>query len=224
MNIQLFARFTGILYLLMVPLGYFGIMYVPGTLVVEGDITATISNILDNETMFRLAIVFALVIQLLHFWLVLVFYKLLKPVNRGIAQIMVLLVMVGIPIAMLGELNFGAVLHLIGSEDASPALVALFLDMHHYGVIIVQIFWGLWLFPLGYLVYKSTYIPKIIGIILMIGCFGYVADSFIYFFNPDFGFSFSAYLFIGEVILPVWLVAKGINVARWNEVTGVTAS
>jgi len=214
-SIQKTAKTAGWLYLSLIPLGLMGIMYIP-TLIVDGNIAETISNIIANESLFRLSIVSALLVQLVNLFVVLYLYKLLKPVNKKVAKLMVLFIFLAIPIAMLNELNYGAVLLLIHSAEQSPALVSLFLNLHEYGVNIAQIFWGLWLFPMGYLVHKSGFLPKIIGILLMIGCFGYFADSFIYFLNPDFGITFSEFLFIGEVALPLWLVTKGVNMTKWK--------
>ncbi|NRA86650.1 MAG: DUF4386 domain-containing protein [Rhizobiales bacterium] len=210
MNIKSFSRLTGFVYLLLVPLGVFGIMYVP-SLLVEGNLPLTIENIKSNEFVVRLAIAASLFIQLIHFILVLMLYRIFKVVNIRIAKIMVLLVMVGVPIAMLNELNFGAVLFIFANAEISNLLIPLFFELHEFGIMIVGVFWGLWLFPLGYLVYKSNFIPKIIGIALMIGCFGYVIDSFMFIIAPDFGFQFAEFLFVGELMITFWLLIMGVN-------------
>lgn len=215
-SIQTFARATGFLYLLLVPLGAFAIPYLE-SLVIAGDVSATLNNIVANEMMARWAIFSSLLIQLIHFALVLCLYKLLRPVSENIARIMVLLVMVGVPIAMLNEASFGALLAVAGSADPSENLVSMLLSFHEYGIMIVQIFWGLWLFPFGYLVYKSDYLPKIIGVILMIGCFGYFIDSFVYIIDPNFPIQLAIYLFAGELLITLWLLIKGVDVEKWNQ-------
>lgn len=215
-SIQTFARSTGFLYLLLVPLGIFGIGYVP-SLEVVGDIGATISNLKANEMNIRWAIFSALAIQLIHFILVLALYKLLRSTCETAARIMVLLVMVGVPIAMLNEANYGAVLILLGEAETSPNLISLFLGLHQYGIIIVQIFWGLWLFPFGYLVYKSNFLPKLIGIALMIGCFGYFIDSFVYILDSNYPIELAIYLFWGELIITLWLLIRGVNAEKWHK-------
>lgn len=225
MNPNTLARITGFLYLLMIPLGILGIIYVPVTLIVSGDVGATVNNIMENELLFRSAIVAALSIQIVQIFLVLALYKLLKPANKNIAAFMVISILVAVPIAMFNELNHFAVLILLSGADYltafSPeqiqAFVAMFLDFHEHGILIAQIFWGIWLFPMGYLVFKSGYLPRIIGILLMIGCFGYMLDSFILFFNPDFDLTISGFTFVGEVLLPLWLVIKGVNVEEWEK-------
>ncbi|MBL1420705.1 MAG: DUF4386 domain-containing protein [Alphaproteobacteria bacterium] len=214
-NIKIFARATGFIYFLLIPLGVFGIMYVP-TLVVKGDITTTISNLLANESLVRWSIAAALTIQLIHFALVLMLYKILKPINKTIASIMVLLVMVGVPIAMLNEFTLGGALLILNGTTPAPTLVSTLLGMHQYGINIVQIFWGLWLFPLGYLIYKSDFLPKLIGITLMIGCFGYVIDSTTFVIDPTITFKLASYLFIGELLITFWLLFRGLNAEKWH--------
>jgi len=211
---QSFARLTGFMYFLLIPLGVLGIMYIP-TLVVDGDLTATISNLRDNEGMFKLSMLAALLVQMVDIILVLMLYRIFVSVNQNMAKILVLMAMLGIPIALLNEINHGAVLLILANPDISDKFVLLFLGIHHYGVIIAGIFWGLWLFPMGYLVYKSNFMPKIIGIALMIGCFGYLADSFIYILLPDIGFQFATFMFIGELMITFWLLIKGVNEEKW---------
>lgn len=209
-----FARLSGFIYFLLIPLGILGIMYIP-TLVVEGDLPATIANLRDNEGMFKLSMLAALLIQLVDIILVLMLYRLFVSVNQNMAKILVLMAMLGVPIALLNEINHGAILLILDNPDISNSFVLLFLGIHHYGVIIAGIFWGLWLFPMGFLVYKSGFMPKVIGVALMIGCFGYLADSFIYILAPNFGFQFAQFMFIGEVMIAFWLLIMGVNEEKW---------
>ena len=224
-SIQKTARFAGFLYMLLIPLGVFGMLYIPETLFVPGDIVATVSNIMANQTLFRSSIVSALITQVVQIFVVLYLYKVLKPVNKNHAVLMVVFILVAVPIAMLNELNQFAILLLLNgadyltsfTSDQIQALVALFLDLRHAGINIAQIFWGLWLFPMGYLVYKSGFLPKIIGALLIVACFGYLADSFIFFFVPDFGIKFSEFTFLGEALITFWLLIKGVNVEEWKK-------
>ena len=204
------ARRAGIFYLLMIPLGVFGILY-PLNLIIQGDIEATISNIVADQFLFRLSILSALLVQVVQIFLVFFLYKLFETVNKNWAVLMVLLILVAVPIAMLNEVNQFAILLLLDNPGEQRSLISLFIDLHNHGVIIAQIFWGLWLFPMGYLAYKSGFIPKIIGILLMIGCFGYLLDSFLYIIIPDFGTTFSEYTSIGEIVMAFWLVIKGVK-------------
>jgi len=205
------------MYVLLIPLGVLAMLYVPATLFVPGDIAATIENIKSNEMLFRMAGVSAFVTQLVNLYLVFLLYNLLRPVSKTAAKTMVVLIVLAIPIAWLAELNHAAVLHLINSGEPSTNLVSMFLYLHEYGINIASIFWGLWLFPMGYLVFKSTFIPKIIGILLMIGCFGYLADAFIFFINPEFSIEFAQFLFVGEMAMAFWLLIMGVNVEKWQQ-------
>ena len=226
-SIQKTARTTGFLYMLLIPLGVLAMIYVPNTLFVPGDIAATVSNIMANQTLFRVSIVSALITQVVQIFVVLYLYKILKPVNKNHAVLMVVFSLVAVPIAMLNELNHFAVLLLLNgtdyltffTSDQIQSLVAFFLDLRVTGIFIAQIFWGLWLFPMGYLVYKSGFLPKIIGALLIVAVFGYLADSFIFFFVPDFGITFSEFTFLGELLITFWLLIKGVNVEKWEKLT-----
>lgn len=221
---QRLARLAGWLYLSMVPLGIFGIMYIPLNFIVAGDAAATVQKILANEPLFRLSIVSSFVVQLVNLLLVLVLYNVLKPAGRNSAALMVIFFLVSIPLSMLNDLNYFAVLMLAkGSEylgtftlEQQQSLAYFFLELHEKGVQISGIFWGLWLFPMGYAIFKSGYLPKILGILLMIGCCGYLVDSLFAFLAPDLGVTVAQFTFIGEVLFPLWLVTKGVNVAQWR--------
>ena len=219
------ARVAGCLYLMLFPLGIFGIIYVPSSLIVLGDAATTASNIMANELLYRLSIVTALTLQIVYIFLALALYKLLNPVDKNNAVLMVILVLVAAPIAMLNELNHVAVLLVLsGSDflttfslDQVRASVPLFLNLHEHGVFIAQIFWGLWLFPMGYLIFKSNFLPLALGILMIIGGFGYLVDSFVYFIFPDFDVTVSEFTFLGELLLPLWLMFKGVNHEQWEK-------
>jgi hypothetical protein len=178
-------------------------------LIVPGDAAATASHIMASEGLFRIGIVSDLIGQVFHILLVLVLYELLKTVNKNQALLMVVLALAPVPIAMLNQLNQFAVLPLLSSADYPQ--VMFFLNLHHQGVLIAQIFWGLWLFPLGYLVFKSGYIPRILGVLLIIAGLGYLIDSFGTFLSPNYGLTISMFTFIGEVLFLLWLLIKGVK-------------
>lgn len=211
------ARLAGLMYLLLIPLGIMAMIYIPMTLIIEGDIVATIANIKNNELLFRLASVSVYLVQLVNLFLVYLLYRIFSKVNIYVTWSMVILIVTAIPIAWLNELNYAAILHILAGDDPSFTQVSLFLNLHEYGINIAQIFWGLWLFPMGYLVYKSGFMPKFVGILLMIACFGYLVDSFIFFINPNFEIKFAEFLFVGEVVMLLWLLIMAVNVEKWNE-------
>ncbi len=213
------AKTAGFLYLMLFPLGIFGIMYVPMMLMVQGDIEASLLNILANEFTVRLSILASFAVQLVNIFLVLSLYKLLSPVNQYLATLMVVFNLLAVPIAMLNELNHIAVLIINNSDFISLTLLenpkafsALFLELHEQGIFIAQIFWGLWLIPMGILIFKSKFLPKFLGILMIVGGFGYILDVILMFVVPETEFLFSGFTFIGELLLPLWLVIKGVNV------------
>ena len=203
--------------------GLFGVMYVPTTLIVSGDATTTANNILANELLFNMGIVSSLLTQLIFIFVVLALYKLFKPVNKNHAFLMVTFALVAVPIAMLNTLNRVAALLIVKGPDYLSAfepaqlqsLMMFFLDLNAQGVFIASIFWGLWLFPLGYLIYKSGYFPRILGILVMLGGIGYTVDSFIRLLLPSFESIFLQALLIltiGEILFMGWLVLIGAKI------------
>ena len=218
------ARLAGFLYLILIPLGFFGVAYVAEVLEVPGDMGQTVRNIVASESLFRLSMVSALLMNIVSVALVLVLYKLLKPVGKNVAAFMVVLLLLGAGIAMLNEVNHFAALTLSGADTAAiftaeqaQYLVRLFLDVREYGAYIAGIFWGLWLFPLGYLIFKSHFLPKILGVLLIIAGLGYLGDSFALFLAPHFEMTITDYTFIGEVTITLWLLIKGADVERWEK-------
>ena len=175
------ARVAGILYLIANLFAPFTLLYLPSRFIVRGDAAATASNILASESLFRFGIVLNLFTFIGQIFLVLALYQLLIVVNKNMASLMVIFSLLAVPIAMLNELTQLAGIQFLNNadylkvfpNDQLQALAYLFLRLHGQGLLIAQIFWGLWLFPMGYLVFKSGFLPRILGVLLMIGCFGY---------------------------------------------------
>lgn len=222
---QIYARAAGLLYLSIFPLALFSMLYIPFNLVVAGDGAATASNIMASAPLARLSIVSGLINQLVNIILVLVLYKLLKPASNTHASLMVVFFLVSAPITMFNQLNHFAVVLLLDGSNYLTAFTPeqlhgymfFFLELHEYGLQIAAIFWGLWLFPMGYAIVKSGYIPRIVGILLIIACFGYLFDSLTAFLFPDFGVTVAQFTFIGEVSVTLWLLFKGVNVEQWQK-------
>ena len=213
----------GFLYLLKVPLAIFGIAYVP-SLVVQGDATTTINNIIASESLVRLSIISSLFVQVGFVFLLFALYKLLRPVSETYALLMVVLMLVSIPITMISDLNYFALLLMLNggaSVSGLPAeqlhtLVPLLLDLREHATFIAHIYWGLWLFPFGVLVFKSGYIPRVFGILLMLGSVGYLVDFFTFVLFPSIG-PISWVTGWGEILLPLWLLIKGVDVEGWEK-------
>ncbi len=225
MNPNKTARIAGFLYLILYVSGVFSYLIVSSSLNVPGDAATTVNNIMASEGLFRLGFVSDLISQMFHVLLLPVLYKLLKPVNKNHALSMVISGLAFVPITMLNMLNEFAVLLLSSgadyltafTADQLHALVMFFLDLQEHGFKIAWIFYGLWLFPLGYLVFKSGYIPRILGVLLMIACFGYLIDFVTFFLFPNFDATISLFTFLGEPLLTLWLLIKGVNVEQWEK-------
>jgi hypothetical protein len=188
------ARKAGILYLALAITGAFGIMYIPTAIVIPTDPVLTAKNILDNEVLFRLSIFSQMISQTIFIFLVLTLYQLFREVDLKNARIMVGLVFVSVPIAFLNTLNQIITLNLLdgdgylGAFDKGQlqAMAMVFLNLSNDGTAAAQIFWGLWLFPFGFLVIRSKFVPKWIGYLLIVACFGYVVNSTTHFLLPDY--------------------------------------
>ena len=214
------GRLAGLLYVLASIPGFFALAYVPGKLIVHGNAMATANSIAASETLFRLGIAADLVCQALFVFVALALYDLLKGVNQRWASLMVIFILLAIPIAFLNEVNAIAALILVRGGDflslfdkpQRDALAMLFLKMHSGGFDVAGIFWGLWLFPLGMLVYRSRFIPRFLGILLMLAGFAYVANSFTSVLLPKFETTVSQWLGplpLAEVLFMLWLLIMG---------------
>ena len=217
------ARVAGAVYSSMVFTAPFSLIYVPNKLIVRGDATATAANILAHETLFRLSIFADLVGHVIFICLAIALYRLLSNVNRTWALLMVGFVLVSAAVGFLNTLNNIAALILFrGGEflsifDAAQrnALGMLFIRLHSQGIFIEEIFWGVWLFPFGLLVFHSGFLPRFIGVWLMINCFGYVALSVIaLFFHSYYNTAFTMLqpVLFGELAIMLWLLIKGAKV------------
>ena len=217
------ARIAGGIYASMVVTGPFSLLYVPTKLIVRDDATATASNILAHETMFRLAILADLVGQVIFICLAIALYRLLSSINKTWAWLMVAFVLVSSAVGFFNTLNNIAALTLFRGADflavfdkpQRDALGMLFIRLHSQGIFIDEMFWGLWLFPFGLLVFRSDLLPRFIGVWLMINCFGYVALSITALFFPAYygaAFNWSQPVLFGELAIMLWLLIKGAKV------------
>jgi len=216
------GRFAGLLYLLGSIPGWFALEYVPGKLLVDGNATATADNIAAHELLFRLSIAANLMCQTLFIFVALALYNLLKGVNQRHAVVMVILLVVSVPIAFLNEVNAIAALVLVRGTDflsvfdkpQRDALAMLFLNLHRGGIHVAEVFWGLWLFPLGMLVYRLGFLPRILGVLLMAACFAYLANSFTRLLLPGYAhvvYQWVSPLMSAELLFILWLLIKGPN-------------
>jgi len=218
------ARVAGLLYLLGAIIAPVGLMLVPSKLIVPGNATATADHIRASESLLRIGIASELIHQVIFIFLVLALYRLFKVVDQNLAALMVILgAVVSVPIVFLSVLNEIAALVLLSGADfvsvfdksQLDTLAYLFLRLHSQGINLAAIFWGLWLFPFGILVIRSGFIPRVLGILLMIAGFAYLIDSFTSLLLPqhaDLVSRFAMVLFFGELPIIFWLLIWGAKV------------
>src|ERR1700730_17037597 len=188
------ARIAGAVYLSLVLFAPFSLMYVPGKLIVRGNAAATADNVLTHEMMFRLCIVAELFASVIFICLGLALFRLLSGVNMTRARLMVAFVLVSAAIGFLNVLNNVAALTLFQGADflavfdkpQRDALAYPFIRLHNEGQFINEIFWGLWLLPFGLLVSRSGFLPRFLGVWLMLGCFAYLVLSLIALLFPPY--------------------------------------
>lgn len=215
------ARIAGAWYMAMGFTAPIGLLYVPAQIIVREDAAATADRIRASEGLLRLGIASELVHQAIAVFLVLALFRLFKQVNEHVAWHMVCLgALVSVPIMFLNILNEIAALVLAGrpgflSVFAPPqldALAYLFMRLHGQGVTIASVFWGLWLFPFGWLVIRSGFIPRLLGVLLLVAGLSYVASSFTTLAVPQFASRVdpvASVLAIAEVPIMFWLLIWG---------------
>jgi len=214
------ARLAGVLYLVNGVTGFFGIIYVPGRLILSGNATATAHNILASERLFHFGIASELICAIEFVYLLWILYRLLGGVNKTHASLMVILGLLLVPVMVVNTLSEIGALMLLQSTDLLSvfdkrqleAVAMLLLDLHRYGYLVGWIF-GLVHFHFGVLVFRSGFLPRILGALLIAACFGYVADSLTPFLLPGYanivGRFASIPLTLGEPAIILWLLIMG---------------
>jgi hypothetical protein len=224
----IYARTAGILLLIILACAIFSMMYVPSNLIVPGDATGTASNIRASESLFRLGLVGESILFLSEIVLTVMLYLLLKPVSKTLSLVaafarLAMTVMQGTNLVF----KFAALLLLSGAgyltvfePDQLHALVLLLFDAHNYGALVWGTFFSLHCFVLGYLIFKSGYFPRVLGVLMIFAALGYLADSFGNFLSPSYEERFAWVVtvtgFVGELPFFLWLLIKGVNVQKWN--------
>ena len=221
MNLNTKGRLAGMLYLLLVITGIFNLKYVPTELIVWTDAAVTLNNISSSEFLYRSSIVAGILSYVVYLLLPLVLFDIFKDVNRRLALLMVAFAVISVPISLFNMVDKVNVLTLLSDANFLSTLsteqiqtqIMLLLKSYNNGISVVLIFWGLWLFPFGYLIFKSGYIPKILGVLLMLGCFGYLTLFLQRFLFPDVelpGFV-SMPASLGELGTCLWLLIFGVK-------------
>ena len=216
------GRDAGLLYVVLGVLGAFSILYVPGKLIAPGGAAATARNILASETLYRVSIASGLVSTALFVYLGRALYRLFREVDREQAVWMVLLMAISVAIGLALTANDVAALVVLRSPDVlaafdppeREALALLFLRVSAEAIPLVMIFWGLWLFPFGRLVMRSGFVPRILGILLIVNGIAYVVATFVRLLAPEYADVADNVLLLpelGEVWIMLWLVIKGVR-------------
>ena len=221
------GHIAGLLYLIVAVTGGFSMLYIP-SLIVPGDPAATATSIAGHEGLFRLGIVSGLVCQVVFILLALALYQIFKDVHRTLAVLMVALILAAVPVAFANMSNQLAALQIVTgagyldvfSREQSNALAMFFLDQHGQGLLTVEIFWGLWLLPLGLLVMQSGFMPRFLGVLLLIGFVGYGVDFFTRLLFPAYAATVSSiagFSKFGELAMVLWLLIRGASSGNARE-------
>jgi hypothetical protein len=223
------ARIAGGLYLINILGGAFAIGYVAAALVVPGDAAATAHNILAHELLYRLGLVAHIIITLTNMPLGVIFYDLFKVVNRRLALLVVFITLLATAIECASLVNqFAPLIFLEGGRSLSAATaeqlqaqVSMPLKLQEIGQLVSFVFWGFYGLSLGYLIFRSSFLPRVIGVLLAIGGLCYLTYSFASFLSPAFASHLVPYIqlpsLLGEGSFCLWLLLVGVNVRRWQE-------
>jgi hypothetical protein len=226
-SIQKTARIAGLLTLMIVVLAPFSMVYVPSTLIVPGDAAATANHIVASEGLFRLGIAIDSVVFLIEIVLTVLLYVLIKPVSKTLSVVAAFSRLAMTIIQGINLLNHFIVLLLLSGAtyltvlgpDQLQALVLLFLNAHESVVLIWGLFFALHLLVFGYLVYKSGYLPRFLGMLLIIVSLCYLTQSFGNILLPQYKEVFTSIGLLSsiEIVFPLWLLIKGVNVEQWEK-------
>lgn len=226
---QTYARIAGILYLVIIVAALFGEMYVRGKLIVSGDAAATAGNIVASETLFRVGTAGEVLTCVLDVAVATILYVLVRPMNPNLALLSLLMRVTFVAVYAVSKLFLVAAAVLLGRADylksfepqQLQALAYVSVRMHGYAYGLSLVFFGCSLFLVGYLIYRSDYLPAILGVLLLIAGSCYVIHSFIQILDPALAgrlFPWSLLpAFPAELGLALWLLVKGVNVPNWEE-------
>jgi hypothetical protein len=229
---QFYARLGGLLYLAIIGLGIFGELFARGTLVVSGDATATANSIVLSPLLWRGSIAGDLLMHVLDIPVILILYLLLRPVSKSLALLATLFNLVQTAVLAANKLILLVPLFLqddVGylrafTPEQLHALSYLAVKAHGYGFGIGLVFFGFACLVRGYLIARSGFLPRFLGILIVIAGLSYLTNSFALLLAPSFaesiqpGILFPA--FVGELCLCLWLIVKGVNTAQWEQRAG----
>lgn len=224
------ARLAGAVYLISAVFAPFSLIYVPSKIIVSGNAAATAEKMLANEMLFRTSIAVGILSIVLFLFVALIQYRLFEEVNKSLAAVMAILVIVQIPVAVVID-TFSITSLMIFKGDALKDLAAdqrqsiamLLLKMSSNGNFLLMVFWGLWLVPFGLLVIKSGFIPRLIGVYLIANGITYLVTSYCFILFPEYKALLDKYSFpllLGEPVIMIWFLIKGVQFRKVPIVPG----
>jgi hypothetical protein len=225
---KLYARIGGALYLMLIGLGIFG-QIVKEKVIVSGDAAATAANLTSMETLWRCGIAFEFLALICVIALAMIYFVLLRPVNRELNLLATFLRMVGIAVEAVAALNLATALFPLGNApylkaftpEQLYAMASLAIKSHNYGYTLALLFFGFTFLFHGYLIFKSGFLPKVLGLMIQVGGLCYLTNSLVFFLAPSVSGSLFPWIllpcFVAELSLALWLLVKGVNVQRWRE-------
>ena len=225
MNVQRYARVAGVLFLISLVAGGFGEAYAPSRIIVADDAAATVANIANFNFIYRLGFAAFLVESLCDITLVLIFYALLRPVSRELSLLAAFVGLVGTAIFAVAELFYFAPPLLLGntaqlhsfSTEQINALVLLSLRFYSYAGMATTAYYGMSWLVRAYLIFKSGYLPKFLGVLLAIAGAGFVVRNFLLILAPAYAATLLLVLMLpAGLVLTFWLLFKGVDVPKWN--------
>lgn len=226
MNVQKYARITGVLFLISLVAGGLGEAYIPSRIIVAGDAAATVGNIRTFAMLYRLGFATFLIESLCDITIVLLMYALLRPVNREVSLLAAFIGLVGTAVFAVAELFYVAPVLIIGgssgylntfSTEQINSLALLSLKFYSYGGMITTAYYGMSWVLRAYLIFRSGYLPKFLGVLMAIGGLGFVVRNFLLILTPAYASDvFLMLMFPGGLTLALWLLVKGVDVAKWK--------
>jgi uncharacterized protein DUF4386 len=225
---QVYARIGGILYLMIIIAGALGEIFIRGRLIVSGDAISTANNIMASQSLWRMGIAGDLLMHVFDIPVMLILYTLLKPVNKNLALLALLFNLIQTAVLVANKLNLLMPFFLLGNAEYLKAFEAnqlyaltyVFIKAHDYGFGIGLIFFGFACLLYGYLLFRSGYFPRTLGVLIVIAGLSYLMDSFTLILAPTLAgtiFPVLVLALIGELSLCLWLILKGVDLPKWEK-------
>jgi hypothetical protein len=216
MNVQRYARVAGVLLLISLIAGGLGEAYIPSK-IIGADAATTVANIQSFNFLFRLGFATFLIESLCDITLVLILYALLRPVNKQLSLLAGFFGLMGTALFAFAELFYLAPTLILGGAPYLKTFALLSLKIYGFAGMIFTAYYGMAWIVRGYLMFRSSYLPKFLGVLMAIGGAGFVVRNFAMILAPAYASDiFLLMMFPGGLILTVWLLIKGVNVPKWQ--------